>query len=192
MPEVRIVNIVDDSLLADVRSAGRLTPSVTRRMVGYAELAQSSGASAIFNCCSSVGEAVDVIRKLVDIPIVKIDEKMAEEAVNLGRKIAVVATVATTLDPTVRLIESKAVEYGKSIDIERHLVDGAFDLLVAGDTQNHDQLVIGEIQVAATNSDVILLAQASMSRLVGTLEGKLPVPLLSSPKSGVQALKSLL
>ena len=49
LPDVRIVNIMDDSLLADVRTAGRLTPSVMRRIVGYGALAQSAGADAIFN-----------------------------------------------------------------------------------------------------------------------------------------------
>src|SRR5687767_5063052 len=84
LPGVRIVNIVDDSLLADVRATGHLTPSVTRRMLGYAQLAQLAGADAIFNCCSSVGEAADLMRKTVDIPVIKIDEKLAEEAVKTG------------------------------------------------------------------------------------------------------------
>ncbi len=192
LPDVRIVNIVDDSLLSDVRQAGHLTPSVTRRMVGYAELAQSAGADAIFNCCSSVGEAADLIRNVVDVPVVKIDEKMAEKAVQAGKRIAVVATVATTLDPTVRLIEKKAQAGAKTIEVHRHLVEGAFDVLQSGDAKKHDEMVRKEIERAAANADVIVLAQASMSRMIAGLEGKLPVPVLSSPKAGVQELKDLI
>ena len=83
IPDLRIVNIVDDSLLADVRKAGHLIPSVTRRIVGYGILAQSAGADAIFNCCSSVSEAADLLSQVVDIPVVKIDRRMAEKAVCL-------------------------------------------------------------------------------------------------------------
>lgn len=192
LPGTRVVNIVDDSLLDDVRKAGHLTPSVTRRMVGYAQLAQSAGADAIFNCCSSVGEAADVIREVVDIPVVKIDEKMAEESVVQGKKIAVIATVPTTLDPTIRLVKKKAHEQGRVVEIERHLVEGAFDILVSGDAVKHDQLVTSEIERASANSDVVVLAQASMSRLLGGLEGKVPVPVLTSPASGVKELRSVL
>jgi len=192
LPGVRIVNIVDDSLLADVRAVGHLTPSVTRRIVGYAVLAQSAGADAIFNCCSSVGEAADLVRKVVDVPVVKIDEKMAEEAVAAGKKVAIVATVGATLDPTARLIEKKAHEHGKSIELTRHLVEGAFEMLVAGNAEKHDQMVISEIERAATSADVVVLAQATMSRLLGRLEGKLPVRVLASPPTGVQELKRVL
>ncbi len=34
LPDVRIVNVVDDSLLADVRAAGHMVPSVARRLIG--------------------------------------------------------------------------------------------------------------------------------------------------------------
>src|SRR5437899_1853402 len=79
LPRVHIVNVVDDSLLADVRVAGGLTASVTRRILGYGLLAEASGANAIFNCCSSVGEAADLLARAVDIPVVKIDDRMATE-----------------------------------------------------------------------------------------------------------------
>ena len=65
VPEVRLVNVVDDSLLADLRAAGTLTPAVSRRIVGYGMIAASSCAVAIFNCCSSVGEAADMLAKVV-------------------------------------------------------------------------------------------------------------------------------
>ncbi len=97
--DARIVNIVDDSLLADVRSAGRLTPEVTRRLYSYMANAEALGADIILNACSSVGEATDLLRSMIRTPIVKVDEAMAEEACALGPRIGVVATVSTTLEP---------------------------------------------------------------------------------------------
>ena len=190
LPDVRLVNIVDDGLLNDVRAAGGLTPSVTRRIVGYGMLAESSGADAILNCCSSVGEAADVLAQTVSIPVIKIDNRMAIQATEQGSRIGIVATVATTLDPTERLIQRKANESGKSVTTKRYLVDSAFDALLSGNTEEHDRLLKAEIEAAMKDNDVVVLAQGSMARLVPTIEQRVPV--LSSPRSSVEALKERL
>lgn len=190
MPEVRVVNIVDDSLLADVRIAGHVTPSVTRRMLGYATLAQSAGADVIFNTCSSVGEVADQMRAVVDVPVVKIDEAMAEQALEYGNRIAVVATVPTTLGPTGRMVERIAQKKNLPVQVKAHLVDGAFDALMGGDPARHDEMVVAEVQRAAQEADAVVLAQGSMSRLSARFAG-LNVPVLSSPVSGMQQLKQV-
>jgi Asp/Glu/hydantoin racemase len=187
LPAVRPVNIVDDSLLADVRAAGELTSAVSRRMVGYALLAQSAGADAIFNTCSSVGEAADVIRQVVDIPVVKIDEAMAREAVSIGERIAVIATLPTTLAPTARLVQRMADAQSKSVEIHRHLVEGAFDVLMEGDPSRHDRMIADEIETAAQEADVVVLAQGSMARLLPSLSG-IETPVLASPDRGMADL----
>ena len=191
LPNVRLVNVVDDSLLADVRAAGKLIPSVTRRIIGYGTLAESSGADAILNCCSSVGEAADLLAQTVSIPVVKIDSRMAEDAVESGSRIAVVATVATTLDPTERLLHRKAKEKGKNITTKRYLAGDAYDALMAGNSEEHDRLLKAEIERAMSENDVVVLAQGSMARLVPMLPQN-SVPVLSSPRSGVEALKDYL
>ncbi|MFL6450353.1 MAG: aspartate/glutamate racemase family protein [Bryobacteraceae bacterium] len=190
LPDVRLVNIVDDGLLNDVRAAGGLTPSVTRRIIGYGMLAESSGADAILNCCSSVGEAADLLPEVVGIPVVKIDNRMAVQAVEQGSRIGIVATVGTTLDPTERLVQRKANEAGKSITTRRYLVDSAFDALLSGNTEEHDRLLKAEIEKAMNENEVVVLAQGSMARLVPSLEQRVPV--LSSPRSSVEALKERL
>jgi Asp/Glu/hydantoin racemase len=190
LPDVRLVNIVDDGLLTDVRAAGGLTPSVTRRILGYGMLAESSGADAILNCCSSVGEAADLLAQTVGIPVVKIDNRMAMTAVEQGSRIGIIATVATTLDPTERLIQRKAHDARKSITTKRYLVDSAFDALVAGKAEEHDRLLRAAIEKAMDENDVVVLAQGSMARLVPSIEQRVPV--LSSPRSSVEALKERL
>ena len=191
LPGVRLVNVVDDSLLADLRMAGRLIPSVTRRIIGYGTLAESAGADAILNCCSSVGEAADLLAQTVSIPVVKINNRMAEEAVERGARIAVVATVATTLDPTERLVLRKAEERGKHVTTRRYLAGDAYDALMAGNAEEHDRLLMAEIRQAMAENDVVVLAQGSMARLVPMLPQD-SVPVLSSPRSGVEALKERL
>ena len=192
LPGVRLMSIADDSLLADVRAAGSLTPSVTQRIVGYGMLAQSAGADAILNCCSSVGDAADVLARVVDIPVVKIDEKMAEEAVRRGTRVGVIATVATTLDPTERLILGKAEAASSAATVRRYLVEGAFDVLLTGDSAGHDRMVMDTIERASAENDAVVLAQASMARLVPLVSVERRASVLASLPLGIIALKEVL
>lgn len=192
LPGVRIINIIDDSLLKDVMAAGGVTKEVTRRMCQYMMISQDMGADMILNACSSVGEVVDVARNFISIPIVKIDEAMAERAVETGRTIGVVATVKTTLDPTARLIEKKAGEKGKEVSIKRALCSDAFEALLGGNPEKHDELLSGYVEGISKEVDVIVLAQVSMARLAPKLGDRVRVPVLSSPRLGVESVKKVM
>lgn len=188
LPGVRLVNVVDDGLLAEVRAAGAVTPTVARRVLQYGIIAQSSGADAILNCCSSVGEVADLLAQTLDIPVVKIDDRMATRAVELGPRIAIVGTVATTLAPTERMIQRKADAAASAVNLRRYLIDDAFDALLRGEAEAHDKLVQAAIVEAMRDNDVVVLAQGSMARLVPLFGDKPAVPILSSPVLGVEAL----
>lgn len=192
MPDVRLANIVDDTLLAEVMSVGKVTPSVTRRMCHYILAAEQIGADAVFSLCSSVGETIDVARQLVSIPIIKIDDPMAEKAVSEGERIGVMATVPTTLDPTIRLIQSKAVEKGKSVRTERLLCEGAFEILMSGDREKHDRMLMEKASSAAQDVDLFVLAQGSMARLQDSIAAAVGKQVFSSPKLGVERVKEVM
>lgn len=191
LPDIRVVNIMDDSLLNDVMDAGHLTEAVSGRILSYMQLGEKMGAVALLNACSSVGEAVGFARTAIGVPIIKIDDTMAEKAVALGYKIGVVATVKTTLEPTVRLIRTKALAVGKDIEIVEALAEGAFQSLLDGKPELHDEVVKRTIETLAEKVDVVVLAQVSMARLVPRL-ANMKVPVLSSPQSGVQAVRDAL
>lgn len=191
LPDVRVVNLMDDSLLNDVMAAGHLTEAVTGRIFSYMQLGQQMGADALLNACSSVGEAASAARPALSIPLIKIDDVMAERAVAIGSRIGVVATVKTTLEPTVRLIRAKAAAAGKSIEVTEALAEGAFQSLLDGKSELHDEIVKRTIESLADKVDVIVLAQVSMARLVPSLTG-MTVPVLSSPQSGVEAVRDAL
>ncbi len=116
---------------------------------------------------------------------------MAEEASRIGARIGVVATVSTTLEPTVRLIRKKAAEHGREIDVTERIADGAFEALLAGDAQRHDNILKQAIISLMDEVHVVVLAQISMARLVPLL-GATRVPVLSSPRSGVEAVRRAL
>ncbi|HVW51810.1 MAG TPA: aspartate/glutamate racemase family protein [Trinickia sp.] len=191
IPDARVINIVDDSLLNDVRAAGHVTPEVASRIHSYMSNAQAMRVDIILNACSSVGEAVDSVRNLISTPIVKIDEAMAEEACSIDSRIGVIATVPTTLEPTVRLVKKKAGELQRAVEVTERIAEGAFEALLSGDGARHDQIVKSAISTLAAQVGVIVLAQVSMARLVPQLEG-VRVPVLSSLRSGVAALKRAL
>jgi Asp/Glu/hydantoin racemase len=188
IPQVHMVNIVDDSLLPEVIESGGLTPSIVRRICSYAINAEEMGVDLILNQCSSVGEAVDVARAMLKIPYLKIDEPMAEEAVKIGGHITVVATLPTTLKPSVALIEKAAISAGKKVQINKCLVEGAFELLIEGKREQHNQMVLETIRKKQGSSDVIVLAQGSMICLLPQLSD-ISVPVLTSPRLGVENVK---
>lgn len=184
-PDIVVRNVVDDSLLIDTRKAGYMTDDVARRLVSYVKLAESHGSDCVLFACSSVGPAADLARKEVKIPVLKIDEPMAEDAVTRGPRIAIVATVSTTLKPTRELIEKAAREQGVQVQIQTFLSDKAFDVLSAGDVAGHNRLLIGDIVKCAAEHDVVVLAQASMTNILPDLPEEVSRKVLTSPRLGV-------
>jgi Asp/Glu/hydantoin racemase len=59
---------------------------------------------------------------------------------------------------------------------------------MSGDREKHDAIIIEQAMDLAETVDVIVLAQASMSRLAGVLQEKTDMTVLSSPRIGVEYL----
>ena len=192
IPEAKLVHIVDDSLLPEILAEKRINRKVIRRMLSYFKAAEDTGADVIFNVCSTVGEVADMARQMIDTPIVKIDEKMAGEAVSRGSKIGVAATLQSTMDPTCRLIEKKASEAGKVINIQRTLCPGAFDALISGNKDEHDCIVMEYVKKLADKVDIIVFAQSTMARLLEKMESSLAERILTSPERGVRETREVL
>ena len=193
MPDTVVFHFVDESLLTVTRQVGHITPQTRRRLLGHVASAQELGVAAALVTCSSVGPAVEDARKFLDIPLVRVDEAMAERAVRAGRRIGVVATLRSTLDPTRDLIERTSAEAGIANEVVAQLCDGAFEAASRGDTDRHDALVAEEILALSRVVDVLVLAQASMARALPRLGDQAPtIPVLTSPRSAVERLRDVL
>jgi Asp/Glu/hydantoin racemase len=191
--DVKVSNLVDESLLEDAIAARGLTPAVTRRVADHVVSAADSGAVAVLVTCSSIGPAVEVASELVGVPVLRIDEPMASAAIESGTRIGVLATVTSTLNPTVDLLRRCARSLGRDVDVVPVLEEEAFRAMRSGDATTHDQIIGEALRQLATEVDVVVLAQASMARVVTTLEpGALCVPVFSSPGSGMARLASVL
>ncbi|HZI32063.1 MAG TPA: aspartate/glutamate racemase family protein, partial [Candidatus Binatia bacterium] len=166
LPNVEVFNIADDSLVKGIREAGSLTAQISRRVAGYLESAELAGADYIMVTCSSIGPAVEAGAKLIGVPVMRVDQPMADQAVQTGKRIGVIATLSTTLEPTADLIQRRAQQAGKEIELTSRLAEGAFEALMSGDAAKHDALVADALKELSQQVDVIVLAQASMARVV--------------------------
>jgi Asp/Glu/hydantoin racemase len=192
LPSYDVINFVDDSILPQLAKNGGMLEEVEERLIQYARYAEQAGASIVLNACSSVGEIVPKANEHVNVPVVRIDEAMAEEAINHGKRIGVIATLSTTLKPTVKLIKEKADECNKKVEIQAVLADEAYQHLISGDKESHDAILAEALTNLATEADIVLLAQASMARVVTKLPLKQQDMFLTSPELGMERVKKII
>lgn len=193
LPGIEVFHAVDESLIKNTIKAGKLEKLTIRRLVNQVQSAREAGADAVLVTCSSIGAAVPVARQLFDFPVLRIDEAMAEEAVQSGTRIGVLATLSTTLDPTVTLLKETAASAGREIEVLSHLCDGAFEAVLAGDSATHDRMVSEGLSALLEQSDLVVLAQASMARIVNQLPpDPRRRPILSSPELAVLRTRAAL
>ena len=187
LPGISTFHIVDDSLIQDLLQEEKFTPSILKRLCNQVELAEEAGAEMIMVTCSSIAPGVDVARKMVNVPVMKVDEPMAEKAVSLSDNIGVMATAKTTMAPSVNLIKEKA-EAKKQVTIHQTLSSEAFDCFLRGDMQTHDRIVKDAAKELKDKVGVIVLAQASMGHLAEDIQDITGVPVLKSPPLAMDAL----
>ena len=193
LPGVKRMHVLDEPLLERVRQRGRLAPEDSERMLAHVTLAQQAGADAVLVTCSTVSPCVDDVRPHVGIPVVKIDEAMVEQAVEAGTRIGVVATNATTLEPTRRMLQLQAERTGKSVQVQLVMVEGALPALLSGDGATHDRMVKAAVLGLMPQVDVVVLAQATMARVLDVLPPQdRQVPVLSSPHAALALTGQLL
>jgi Asp/Glu/hydantoin racemase len=193
LPEAKLFHMVDESLIQETIRVGSLRKPTVLRLVQLIASAEEAGADAVLVTCSSIGPGVTLAQQLFDIPVLRIDEAMAEEAVQKARTIGVLATLRTTLDPTSALLREKAAAAGRTVELVECLCEGAFPAVLAGDTETHDRLLRKALLEDLQEVDAIVLAQASMARVVATLApGALRAPVFSSPELAILRARQVL
>jgi len=184
-PDARLMNLLDDSLSADLARDGRLTDAMTERFLALGRYVAGTGADAILFTCSAFGPCIEAVaRAHAPMPVLKPNQAMIEQAVKHGGKIGLLATFPPTL-------ASMPQEFPASVEIVPKLAGGALAALDRGDRAGHDRLVV-EAARELCGCDVIALAQYSMApvaALVAEVSGR---PVLTTPDSAVLKLKQLL
>jgi Asp/Glu/hydantoin racemase len=192
LPEVNVNHIADSSLIKEVIANNEVTPAVRRRLLAYYNAAADAGADVVFNTCSSVGDVADYGNMYAPIPVFRIDQPMAAQAVAVYNRIGVISTLPTTLDPTCRLLRNEAKKVGREVTLVEGLADGAFAAGQSGDGETHDRLIAEAAGRIANQVDAFVLAQGSMARMEQRLSELTGKPVLSSPVLGVKGLRKFL
>lgn len=186
-----LYSLQDPSILAEVRQAGYVTTAPAARLMGMYMKAAEEGCDAMLNLCSSVGEVADAAQtaaKYIGVPIVRVDEEMCREAVRLGARIGVMATLPTTLEPTKNTVKRVAREMNKPVKLVDCLVDGAFGL----DQVQFKARLTESAAAIIDQVDVIVLAQGSMAYAEPAMTERFGKPVLGSPRFGAAALRAAL
>lgn len=192
VPGSRITHVAESDLL-DRAIRGGVDDELTDRVVELCRVLVERGCEAVLVTCSSIGEAAEEAAARLAVPVLRVDGAMAAEAARLAAapgasgRVAVLATLDSTLGPSVRLVERSA---GTAVQVEAVLCEGAAAARASGDLAEHDRIVSARLAQMG-RVDVVVLAQASMAGAVSaSADGSAPV--LTSPDSGVRALVGVL
>src|SRR4051812_4466380 len=184
-PEARLMNLLDDSLSADLARDGVLNDAMTERFLALGDYAAATGANGILFTCSAFGPCIEAVaRAHAPMPVLKPNEAMIEEAVTHGRRIGLLSSFPPTLASMPR-------EFPAGIEIVPKLAEGALAALDHGDRATHDRLVV-EASKDLRNCDLIALAQYSMAPAAAMVAKTSGRPVVTTPDSAVLKLKALL
>jgi Asp/Glu/Hydantoin racemase len=184
-PEARLMNLLDDSLSADVARDGAITEAMTERFLKLGRYAKGAGADAILFTCSAFGACIEAVaREQAPMPVLKPNEAMIEQAIGKGRRIGLLSTFAPTL-------VSMPPEFPGSVEIVPKLAEGALAALDRGDRAEHDRLV-AEASKDLRHCDLIALAQYSMAPAAALVAEVSGLPVVTTPDSAVLKLKQAL
>lgn len=177
-PSCAVEHVVVPALLEQARHEG-LSPAITQQLAQIIADLQAQGMEHILCTCSTLGGLAETINPKV----VRVDRAMAEQAIELGSRIAVVAALESTLEPTKQLLYRLA--QAKPIQIETYLCAAAWQAFLANDQASYLKQIAMQLEhIQAV--DVIVLAQASMANAAKLCQQKIPI--LSSPRTAIESL----
>ncbi len=196
-PEAQLMNLLDDSLSADLARAGALTPAMTERFLTLSRYAAGTGADGILFTCSAFGPCIEAVAaERAPMPVLKPNEAMIEAAVAEARRIAKGSTngrrprigLLASFQPT---LETMPPEFPADVEVVTRLAEGSLAALDAGDAEGHDRQA-AEASKALADCDVVALAQFSLARAAPLVEAAAGRPVLTTPDSAVAKLRRLL
>ncbi len=196
-PEAQLMNLLDDSLSADLARAGALTPAMTERFLTLSRYAAGTGADGILFTCSAFGPCIEAVAaERAPMPVLKPNEAMIEAAVAEARRIAKGSTngrrprigLLASFQPT---LETMPPEFPADVEVVTRLAEGSLAALDAGDAEGHDRQA-AEASATLADCDVVALAQFSLARAAPLVEAATGRPVFTTPDSAVAKLRRLL
>jgi aspartate/glutamate racemase len=183
-PQLRMLHILDEAVFQRIRNRGRLDSADVDRLASHIQTARDAGAGAILVTCSTLSPCVDTLPEDLRAGVLKVDDVLMREAVRRGGKTLIAATNFATLDPSKQTL----MQAGAKEPPELALIPDAFAAFQSGDLARHDELLLQGLVDVQHRADTIVLAQASMARVMDHLPDALRRKVLSSPDLAIDAL----
>ncbi|MCG7588147.1 hypothetical protein [Photobacterium sp. OFAV2-7] len=164
---VTVTHHTNESLLQHAMEDG-LTDQVAKAVQHSISEIAAQGADIIICTCSTIGELAE---KTPDISskVIRVDRPMAEAALQY-ESILVLAAIASTLEPTISLLQSviqtNEANHCPQRIIETSVIPEAWPYYFSGNTEMYTRKIAGYINSIQAGPRAILLAQASMAPAV--------------------------
>jgi hypothetical protein len=188
-PDADTINILDDSLSGDRARDADLTDAMHRRIGALGDYALSTGCNAVLFTCSAFGSAIEALACRAGVPVLKPNEAMFDDALLMGARIGMLATFGPSMAGMEAEFEEQRRAQGSHAKLNTVLVEGAIDALKRGDADRHNELVAGAVDRLG-EVDAVMLAHFSTSRALAAVSARTAKPVLTSPRSAVQALRA--
>lgn len=190
-PEAQLANLLEDSLSRDLAAAGCVTEALKLRFLALAHYAVQAGADGVLFTCSAFGDAIDLCKNELSIPVLKPNEAMIDQAISQASRIAIVATFAPAIESMVDEFTQAAKAAGRPLELSTFTCPKALEVLRSGDAELHDKL-IGELVSGIEGQDLICFAQFSMVTAANAAKQTTMLNILTTPDSAVLKLRACL
>jgi len=190
-PDARFFDLLDGSLVMDMKEQPVLTPSMMKRFELLGDYCANADATGVLFTCSAFGEAIDRIKQKHAFPVLTPTEALFEDVLDIKGKVALVVTFGPSVSGLMTELEKMAVIKRRTLDIDPFVVEDAIDALFKDDHETHNRL-IAEKAATLKGYEAIVFGQFTMSPAAQQAQLLTATPILTTPDSAVKKLKHIL
>jgi Asp/Glu/hydantoin racemase len=193
-PEAQVWNVLDDSLMRELRAAGGITPRLDARMERIVGHLVADGVDAIQFACSSFGPIVERVAARLDIPVRKPDEAMYRElAEESGRVLGIVASIPAALTLAVEQLTDALGPHAAATPLVTRCVPAVLEASEQGEDATALRLIVqGVDELREEGADVIALAQYSLAPFAGRVMATTGADVRTGPHAAARDLRAAL
>ncbi len=180
-----IVHRVEETAIDEMRTAGGVTRGIEGRVRAEIEALIEFPVDLVVCSCSAIGAIAESMDGSKGVEVQRIDRAMADEAVAAGQRIAVIASLPSSIPATRALLESSAEKASRTVEIDEIVADTAWARYQEGDHAGYCESIAEVGKSVFGRCDAIVLAQASMADAADLMQAA-PIPVLSSPRLGIR------
>lgn len=186
------LNFVNENLLFRANSVGGADDEGLRTFTKTFFNAVEAGVDGIIVACSVYTPFVELMKNFTKIPVIGIDNPMLNSAIELGTKVGIIATTASSGPSAKGQLEKIAAKVGKKVEFEIGINTEGMTQLKSGNVAKHNEIVKEEgRKLVEKGCDCLVLSQITMACAAEGMKD-LGVPVLTSPSEGIKAIVSLI